>query len=258
MAALFANPVGLSQLAYPIDALFNQRIGLQYSMEWQPTPLGDPRLWILLAITGLIFVIPLLRRLELIFVEVMLVGLGFYLGFQHERMLFVFGILTMPVICRLLATTWEDYDPARDRVLPNALMLLLAVLVIAFAFPRQNNLAEQVRKANPVKALDFLSRSKTTGRMLNEYVYGGYLIWAAPNRKVFIDGRADVFEWTGVLDDYTKWITLQNDPRKILDKYQIDYCLLARANPITKVIKLLPGWKIVYIDDMSMVFTRTS
>ena len=32
--------------------------------------------------------------------------------------------------------------------------------------------------------------------MLNEYVYGGYLIWAAPENPVFVDGRADIFEWT--------------------------------------------------------------
>jgi hypothetical protein len=29
---------------------------------------------------------------------------------------------------------------------------------------------------------------------LNGYIFGGYLIWAAAEDPVFVDGRADVFE----------------------------------------------------------------
>jgi hypothetical protein len=33
---------------------------------------------------------------------------------------------------------------------------------------------------------------------LNDYIFGGYLIWAAPEYRAFVDGRADVFECTGL------------------------------------------------------------
>ena len=92
--------------------------------------------------------------------------------------------------------------------------------------------------------------------MLNEYSWGGYLIWASPERKVFIDGRTDIFDWTGVLRDYMRWQTLQDDPNKLLDDYKVDYCLLFKNSPISKVVALLPGWTKIYSDDLAIVFHR--
>jgi hypothetical protein len=94
--------------------------------------------------------------------------------------------------------------------------------------------------------------------MLNEYVYGGYLIWAAPERKVFIDGRADVYEPAGILAEYGKWATLQEDPRALLDRYGIRLCLLSRQHPMSHVMPVLAGWKLVYSDELSVVFARQS
>ena len=92
--------------------------------------------------------------------------------------------------------------------------------------------------------------------MLNEYVYGGYLIWAAPEYPVFIDGRADVFEATGVFREFGNWATLQEPPNKLLDKYKINFCLLARSSPMVQVLPLA-GWTMVYSDDNSAVFQRS-
>ena len=45
-------------------------------------------------------------------------------------MFFVFGVLAAPILSRLLANEWEGYDPARDRRLPNAVMLAVAFGVV--------------------------------------------------------------------------------------------------------------------------------
>lgn len=255
-AALFINPVGLAQVTYPLNTMFSQHIGLTYSSEWQPAPPNDIRVWALLGLAGLMLLAPSLRRVELELQELLLLAVGFALGFQHERLLFVSGILMAPGLCRLLSTAWDAYQPDRDRPLPNAVLLTIAACVIALTFPSARNLAGQVDKANPVKALDYIKHSGLSGRMLNEYVYGGYLIWAAPNRKVFVDGRADIYEWTGVLRDYMSWITLQSDPSSILRKYRIDYCLLSRHSGMSRVMRLLPRWRPVYSDTLSIVFAR--
>jgi hypothetical protein len=92
--------------------------------------------------------------------------------------------------------------------------------------------------------------------MVNEYVYGGYLIWAAPEYKVFVDGRGDIFELIGVLSEYGNWIMVNADPRLLLNKYHINFCLLSRDAPVTHVLALLPGWKLVYSDHLSVVFAR--
>jgi hypothetical protein len=48
--------------------------------------------------------------------------------------------------------------------------------------------------------------------MLNDYAFGGYLIWAAPEHPVFVDAHADVFEWTAILGDFGSWATLKATP----------------------------------------------
>lgn len=256
IAAVFVNPVGLNQIAYPLNTLLKQQIGLQYSSEWQPAPMNDVRLWALFGAASLLLLLPLLRRAELRLEELLLAGLGFGLAVQHERMLFVFGILTMPVLCRLLATAWDGYEPERYSTPVNGILIAAAILTVALSFPHSRDLAGQVSNNNPLRAVEFIRRAGLQGRMLNEYVYGGYLIWAVPERKVFIDGRADVYEFSGVFGDYMDWVGLKKEPNFLLDKYHIDFCLLSREEPVTRVLPLLSGWRAVYSDEMSVIFAR--
>lgn len=260
VGALFINPVGLPQLTYPIDTMFNQPLQKTFISEWPPAPFTDPRAWGLLAAAGVILLIPLVKQVEFTVQELLLVAMGFAMAAQHQRMLFVFGILAMPVLSRLVAVAWNQRETnrRRERVLLNAVVIAVAIFATVRLFPTTHNLTEQVNQGNPAKALAFLRHADITGRMLNDYNYGGYLIWAAPERKVFADGRGDVYEWTGILADYIKLVTLQVDPRSILDKYRIDYCLLNRGAAISRLMELIPGWKSAYSDNMSVVLVRTS
>jgi hypothetical protein len=92
---------------------------------------------------------------------------------------------------------------------------------------------------------------------LNDYTFGGYLIWSAPDRKVFVDGRADVFEWTGVLADYNRFFTLTGDPEALLRKYNITTCLLSTQTPMSRVLTQWLKWKVAYSDSVAEVLVRT-
>jgi hypothetical protein len=254
IAALFVNPIGLKQVVYPLNVMFNQSTGLGAVDEWQPLTFDNSRALGLLAIVGLIFLPTLLRRCEIRIEELILLALGFAMAVHHSRMLFVFGVVAAPILCRVLANAWDRYDSSRDRMAPNATMMLIGLAVIVLAFPNRSQLDLQVRKDSPVKAVDFIRRSGLSGRMLNEYVYGGYLIWALPEHKVFVDGRSDVYEWSGVLDEFASWAMIREDPKLLLDKYRIDFCLLSRNAPMSRVLPYLPGWKLIYSDERSVIF----
>ena len=81
-------------------------------------------------------------------------------------------------------------------------------------------------------------------------------MWAAPEHPVFIDGRGDVF-WPGVGDEFAKWAQFESAPNALLDKYRIGFCLMARDSQMIVVMRLLPGWKEVYSDDVAVVFARS-
>ena len=255
-AGLFVNPVGWQLLAYPLRTIFDARLRLDAVTEWQSLSFDDVRAFGLLALAGGILLIVLVRRTVLYLDEVALLAVAFGMAILHQRLLFAWGILAAPVLCRQLADAWDDYDPARDLLLPNALLILGSIAIAFAAFPARSALISQVQRGSPVHAVDFILRARLTGRMLNDYVYGGYLSWALPRQKVFIDGRADVYAWTGVFADYGAWATLREDPRRLLDKYAIDFCLLAQSSPQVRVLRYLPGWSERYSDSQAVIFAR--
>lgn len=257
--ALFLNPVGAKQVMYPVNTMLRLPINLSQSEEWKPLLVSDPRGIALLGILALVGVVLIIQRKEVLFLdELLMLGAGAWLALNHQRMAFVFGILAGPVVCRLISACWDKYDADKDLPLPNAILLTMAALAVFFAFPSRQALARQVDAGNPVKAVSYIRTHRLSGNMLNSYVYGGYLIWALPEKPVFVDGRGDVFEWTGVLGEFVKLATLQADPSELLDKYDVSFCLLERDAPMTYVLPLMHNWQRVYSDDKSVIFARTT
>jgi hypothetical protein len=258
LPALFLNPIGIRQILYPIDTLLHQPVGLGNVEEWAPLNMTEERGVALLAVLLCIFLLVVVRRSELFFDELLLLAIGTWMAVSHMRMLFLFGMLAAPILSRQLATSWEGYDAGADRIWPNAVMIGASLLAIFLAFPDSRNLEEQVENQSPQKAVEFIKANHLSGPMLNDYGFGGYLIWAAPEHPVFVDGRGDVFEWTGVLSEFGRWATLQSDPNALLQKYRVSFCLLNRQSPMVHVLPLLHEWKMVYEDDNSVIFVRTT
>jgi len=258
VAALFLNPVGLRQVLYPFAVLRDMSVNVSDVSEWQPLQLANFRGIAFLGVIGLVFLTVIMRKAELFWDELLLLMAGIWLAAQHDRLIFVFGILTAPVLSRLLSDSWEGYDANADRAWPNALLIGVSLLIAFLAVPNRQNLEKQVEAQSPVKALEFIRANHLIGPMLNEWVSGGYLMWAAPEYPVFIDGRGDPFVLNGVFGDFGNWAMLRTDPNKLLEKYHIQFCLVSPQSPMVQIFPLLPNWKSVYADDHSVVFVRTS
>jgi hypothetical protein len=254
--ALLVNPIGWELAAYPLNLFFAQGDNLANISEWQPLNFQQPRGMGVFAIVAVLALAALALAKNVRLEEVGLVLLGSYLAVQHSRMVFVFGILAAPVVCRVLAASWRGYRASQDHPKINAALMAAALVLIWSKFPANSKLQAQIDQAYPTAAVAYLHDNGVSGNMLNEYVWGGYFIWSAPERKVFVDGRTDIFDWTGVLGEYMRWYTLQESPNALLDKYQIDYCVLAANSQIGRAIELLPNWRKAYADDVAAVFTR--
>ena len=258
-AAVFLNPIGVKQVLYPFDTMLRQPLVVTQIDEWKPLLLSDPRGVALLGILGGIAFLLIVRRSERIYLhELALIVMSAWFALSHRRMSFAFGIFAGPFVARLLSNLWGKRDAERDFPAPNAVLLAVAAVVVFLAFPSRTVLARQVNEGNPVAAIDYIRTHNLQGRMLNSYVYGGYLIWAMPEHPVFIDGRSDLFEWAGVFREYGLWAMLQNDPNTLLDKYDVSFCLLERDTPMAYVLPLMRNWTKVYLDDKSVIFVRTT
>jgi hypothetical protein len=258
VAVLFLNPVGWRQVAYPVNTILHQHIVVTQIQEWLPLTMTDPRgvgLWGILAFLALYLMAR--RSANLYLEEVLLLAAGAWLALSHQRMAIVFGILVAPAVSRILRNSWENYEAAKDRPAANAVCMVLAAVAVFFSFPSRQYLVRKVDSGSPVEAVEYIKTHNLSGNMLNTFVDGGYLIWALPEHPVFIDGRADIFEWTGVLKEFGEWATLQTDPNQLLNKYHIGFCLLENDSPMAYVLLLMPNWKKVYSDQKSVIFVRT-
>jgi len=113
------------------------------------------------------------------------------------------------------------------------LLLLLSTAAIWKVYEvNKPSLINQVEQENfPFAAAEYLAKFSASGRILNEYNWGGYLIWNLPDFPIFVDGRTDLFgdeiieEWIGILKAENKW---QNK----LDIWEIDYILIKPDRPL--------------------------
>lgn len=258
VGALFLNPDGIHQVLYPANALVSQRLALGASQEWQATSMSDPRALALLLVLLGSFLTVVLRRSELYFDELLILVAATWLGLSHQRTLFAFGILVAPILSRQIAGLWEGYERDKDPHWLNAIFMAGSLLAMVYIIPNAKELSAQTEKNSPVKAVEFIKSHQLAGPMLNDYGFGGYLIWAAPEYPVMIDGRADVYEWSGFFEDYEKWAMLENNPKDLPDKYKVNFCLLASQSPMAQAMSLVPGWKIVYSDQNSVILLRES
>jgi hypothetical protein len=255
--AMFLNPVGYKQVLYPLEALFHLTVNVSAIQEWRPLDFTTARGIAVLVVVAVLLLLILCQRANLFLEELLLVAAGVWLAASHQRMTFVFGILVAPILSRLLAPLWDNYSLASDRPLANSVLMAASLVVLYAAFPNDANLAKQVVKGNPTGAVAYLHTHPLTGHMLNEWVDGGYLIWAAREHPVFIDGRGDMYSQNGVYNDFAGWAMIQSDPRDLLNKYKVDFCVLANGSAMSHVMSLMPEWRRVFSDDKSIIFVRT-
>ena len=79
----------------------------------------------------------------------------------------------------------------------------------------------------PLGAVEHLRRQPIRGRLFNADRWGGNLIWSfGPEQKVFIDGRADIYEYSGALVDYFSVVKVKRNTVFPLRKYNVNACLI--------------------------------
>jgi hypothetical protein len=255
--ALCCNPVGAHVFLYPLTVLFHQSTSMNAIDEWLPLDPSSPRGAGLILVAMGILLLCSLRKSELYLREVMVVLPAFVLALMHSRMTFVFGIAVSPVLCRLVSPYLEERRKREQPVL-NAMMIGIFAGVMFWVWPGAAGIQQQIRNANPAGAVEFIQRQALPGPMLNDYGFGGYLIWSLPQQKVFIDGRGDLYDPAGILAEYGRWATVAEDPNLLLNKYHIRLCLLSKSAPMAHVLPHLPGWRTAYSDDLAIIFARSA
>ncbi|SFC26724.1 hypothetical protein SAMN05216344_112136 [Polaromonas sp. OV174] len=141
----------------------------------------------------------------------------------------------------------------------NWIVLLIVAFSLFIAYPIYHASDEvKINETLPVNAANFVVLNGITGNMFNSYTHGGYLIYRlAPDRKVFIDGRADVYgdkfikDFSDIYQGNAMW-------KDKFDKLSIDYVICDINAPIRQLLLAEQSFKEVYIDKFHSVLLRNT
>jgi len=248
VAALFVNPYGWRLVKYSIAFKSSQVLNVSSIEEWFSVDFHDWRGKVVFILIISLLAGALLKNQRWRLSEIGYLLLGLYLGVTYMRFLIMLAILAAPLLARLL-DFMPPYDRKADQPLINLVFIGACLAAALHYYPPQSHamIEEKVAATYPAEILPYLKSHPPDGRILNEYLWGGYLIWHARDLKVFIDSRVDIFEDEGVFKDYLDFIALEN-PNSIVDKYQIHYLLLSVKNPMVPFLQYDPRWKKTYRD----------
>jgi len=108
----------------------------------------------------------------------------------------------------------------------------------------------------PREACDFIDRQGWSGRMYNEFDWGGYCIWRFyPRQQVFIDGRCEVY-FDGAWEYHQAIHYAQADWEDRLRVARIDTLLVNPDSYLNRVLPISREWQRVYGDRMALVYRR--
>jgi hypothetical protein len=268
-AALFVNPYGWRLVWYPFDVAFKQKLNVAHVAEWVPVNFQDARGHVVFLVIAGLFAAALVRSRRWNLGELLTLAFALYVSLEHIRFLVVLGIVLAPILAKLL-DFFPPYRPALETPRVNVVVLLVAIGAMAYFWPRETRLEESLAKGYPTGVVSYLKAHPPQGNMLNFYLWGGFLDWNAPEVKVFIDSRVDIFEYAGVLQDYLDLLGSDSLLRRldpILQKYNVRYVLfppgdtkksLLGDSGITYLLEHDPHWKVLYQDKVCVLMERVS
>ena len=250
LIAACVTPYGPQSLLVPLKTL-----GLGEALntigEWRARDFGHFGAFEALLLLG-IFV---LSRGTKIPAVRMLVVLGLlHLAFAHTRNADLVAMLAPLYLAQPLARRFGGATDAHKSVPALGVAgIALAAVVAATALTGLRPIAPDAR--NTPEAAIVAGGLAKAGPVLNDYNFGGYLIYKgiAP----FIDGRGEIYG-AQFIAQYNRAIALADLPGflALLDRYRIRATLLAPDTPAVALLDRLPGWKRIYADEIAVVHER--
>jgi hypothetical protein len=263
-AAMLVNPRGPDIFRYVFGLLGNPAIGTIVT-EWAP-PTTE-------SIVGRIFFgYAILLALAASFgsrpdpVDTVLAVVFFWLALSGERHIIWFAIVSLPLLVTQFASfpLFEGGAPTRGKRAVNAGLLtvmLAAVLLvlppIKTAIPFGPALQPLIAPATPIRAVAAHRVSVSPPeRLFHTEAAGSYLMWAAPESKVFVDVRVLLYPYAQ-LSDY-RWLSAGIMADSLLDHYGIDGLLLdnERQANLLEWARESDEWLMRYQDSLSSYLVK--
>lgn len=252
------NPNGLRMFSYPIETLRSAAMQ-RYIAEWASPNFHQGEYWLfLLTILGTFIALAWSGRGTRPREWLLLIA-SLYAGLCSIRMMPLFVLIAVPLICARVSDWRESKRPGLSRPSINSVAFLNAGIVlamVAFAgvhiFQIIHRQTETEARYFPGAAVAFL-QTHPAARIFNHYDWGGYLVWKLyPSTKVFIDGRADLYG-EKLLDQFAQTYQFRGGWQRTLQDWKVDTVIVPVDSGLATGLRNCPGWRVSYEDKQAIV-----
>lgn len=263
VAASFINPFGYRVWETAFATLGHSESYLV--TEWWPVwryPFSANAGFYLLA-GGLILLVAL-RRKSVSWPSLLAPALLAVMGARSVRLTSVFTLPAMPLLADLIAGLIPEAEakgeglPQRWKPMISSALFGFFTLGLSWILSNPISVPSEVRRQDyPVGAVSYLRANGLTGRIFNEFDWGGYIVWALPGAQTTIDGRTGVllFPW-GHMTAWRQTVDAELGWRARLEEGNPDFVLLYSDDYIALQLRTDPGWQLLYEDHLSALFGR--
>ena len=260
------NPNGFRMFTYPFETLSAPAMQ-NFIQEWFSPDFHQFRFLPLAALILATFCVMALSPVRPRLSELFALSILSFAALRSGRHIPILAIFAAPLLAKYMAhwinsqtngsITLRSATAAGPRIVFTLVLLFLPTFLIVQRIANFNsNAAAYEAQKFPAAAVEYLAKQETTGPIFNDYNWGGYLIWKLyPEKKVFIDGRADVYG-DGFIFEYLRTYSGEKGWRETLDRFDIQTVLIQPNSALTSLLRDDKGWHKVFEDDQAIVFAR--
>jgi hypothetical protein len=271
VAVSIVNPAGL-ELHRHLVTFLGQSYLFNNTAEFTSPDFHEPGGKVFLAVLLLCLVSLTLSQRRPNVPRLLVVCTGVAFGLMAVRNVPIFGLTVLPVLALHLDPDWKRvrYGAGiRDRFAlvagrastwPWIGLALAAAFFLGISRGRLGSsqlIAEDFDSSIfPVTAVHQARNARLQGRLFTEFAWGGYVVYAWPEQKVFIDGGTD-FYGPELFQEYATIKRLVPGWREHLAKWKISVLLLKRESSLAHEVARDNTWQIWYCDSLAVLMKRS-
>lgn len=211
------------------------------------------------------------RRLQAPALAVLTVTLA--LSLYSRRYVALFGLIAIPLLALAVDADWRRVRPrpiasighaleAGDRVARRGAPSILAALLLAGLIVTHGRVGDRQVVPDgfdpgrfPVAAVKQAREAGLQGNLFNHFTWGGYIVYAWPGQRVFIDGLTD-FYGADLMREYQDVTALRPGWRDILQRRNVDMVVVRPRTALVEQLTRESGWSVTYRDSTAVILTR--
>ncbi len=268
----FVNPYGASLLAHVVGWFRNTYV-IDHTREYLSPDFHEfPGKMLLLVLLGMIAALALSRRRPT-FPRLLLVLATLASALIYQRNIPLMVLSALPALALHLDPEWRSLpdllgvrgifqreSPGR-RSGPWSVAVTVPLLLLTISASPLAGLRLIPGYWHPgifpVVATAKARQAGLTGRIYNDFIWGGYLLKEWPEQKVFIDGQTD-FYGADLTRQHGRIGSLSAGWRDLLRRWKIEIVLVPSSATLAHELVRDPHWRIWHCDSTAVLLLRTA